>query len=165
MRRAAAGFAGVPVEAVRIGRTCRACGSDRHGKPIAIGPPDVSPVHVSLSRSGRLAVVAVSDAGPVGVDLEVSREPTIPGARDLGEWVRKESVLKATGHGLLLDPDSIAVTVSALPPELLTWPGPEPIGAPIWMFDVAAPAGFIACATVLSAERPVVAPTQAAPGA
>lgn len=135
LERLAATFAGV--DDVRVVRACRSCGSDRHGKPQVVG----APVHVSLSRAAGLAVVAVTDAGPVGVDVE----PTASTTRevDVATWVRKESIVKATGHGLMVDPDSIDVTA----------PGP-----PVWMFDLVCPEGFVAVATVLSDVRPRLSP-------
>ena len=83
------------------------CGSDQHGKPYVLGLDATTPVHVSLSRAGQLAILAVSDAGPVGVDVEWR---AARGSPDVSTWVRKESVIKATGHGLTVDPDLIDVT-------------------------------------------------------
>ena len=93
-------------EGVRIVRACRSCGSDRHGKPQVVVPSGAPTVHLSLSRSGGRAVVAVTDAGPVGVDLERALAET---SDDLVAWVRVESLLKATGHGLTIDPDTLDV--------------------------------------------------------
>lgn len=129
----AASFAGV--DDLRVVRACRACGSDRHGKPQVVG----APVHVSLSRSGDVAVLAVTDAGPVGVDVEHLASST--GEPDVPTWVRTESVLKATGQGLLVDPDSIDLAV---------------LGPDVWMFDLESPSGLNAVATVLSDVRPML---------
>lgn len=159
LARAAATFLGIGDEVVRIVRACRTCGSDQHGKPQVLRAGPGAPVHVSLARSADLAVVAVSDAGPVGVDVEQA------GAAELTTWVRVESLVKATGHGLQLDPDAIAVTGPGSAPALLAWPDHEPIGSPVWMFDLDPPAGFSACATVLAAHRPQLVDVAAAPGA
>ena len=114
-------------EGVRIVRACRSCGSDRHGKPQVVVPAGSPGVHLSLSRSGGRAVVAVTDAGPVGVDVERVRaeEPD-----DLVAWVRAESLVKATGHGLTTDPATLDVPHRTL--------------------DLDAPSGFVAAVTVLT---------------
>jgi hypothetical protein len=67
--------------------TCPACGSVEHGRPYVDAQVWVSVAHVT-----GLTVVAVSVAGPVGVDVE--REA--PAA-----WVRHEAAAKATGTGLV----------------------------------------------------------------
>jgi 4'-phosphopantetheinyl transferase len=122
-----------PVQGVRIVRACRACGSDRHGKPQVVVPAGSPAVHVSLSRSGGRAVVAITDAGPVGVDLErLGTEDT----DELVAWVRAESLVKATGHGLTIDPDTIDVPHRTL--------------------DLDAPDGFVAAVTILTDGRPSV---------
>jgi 4'-phosphopantetheinyl transferase len=114
-------------EGVSIVRACRGCGSDRHGKPQVVVPAGSPAVHLSLSRSGGRAVVAVTDAGPVGVDLEHVRAGATD---DLVAWVRAESLVKATGHGLTIDPATLDVPHRTL--------------------DLNAPAGFVAAVTVLT---------------
>lgn len=127
---------------VTITRACRSCGSDRHGRPqavIATGGPDL---HISLSRSGGMTLVAVSDAGAVGVDLEA-----IAGHHeDLTAWVRTESLVKATGHGLTIDPGRLDDVVRHT-------------------IDLDAPDGFVAAVTVLTDVPPQVVMRPAAPEA
>jgi 4'-phosphopantetheinyl transferase len=158
MARAAAEFAGVAAEEIRIVRACRSCASDQHGKPYVMGTRDA--VHVSLSRAGELAVIAMSDAGPVGVDLELTAASQV----DVATWVRKESVLKATGHGLLVDPDSVEVTAPDQAPVLLSCPAIEPLAAPAWVLSLECPDGYVGAVTVLSAVRPLSAPRAAPEG-
>jgi 4'-phosphopantetheinyl transferase len=117
---------------------------------------------VSLSRAGQLAVLAVSDAGPVGVDVERRHVPAR--TPDVATWVRKESVVKATGHGLVINPDLIDVTPPGSAPALLAWPDDEPLDSPAWMFDVECPDGYIAAATVLSSAQPDLVMVRTAPG-
>lgn len=101
LRRAVARISGVRTADLRVSRSCRRCGSDRHGKPWF---PDTG-VHASVSHSGGFVAVAVA-ARPVGIDIEALTAHTA-GEWELDEWVRVESVLKATGDGLAVDPRSV----------------------------------------------------------
>jgi 4'-phosphopantetheinyl transferase len=80
--------------------------------------------HFNLAHAGAYALIAVSHAGPVGVDLETTREITMkpdrrkrietaaeqlapghplplePDARFLQAWVRLEAAAKASGQGI-----------------------------------------------------------------
>lgn len=127
---------------ISVTHACRSCGSHRHGKVHAVLPAGSSEVHVSLSRSQGLTIAAVTDAGPVGVDVEA----VTADCDDLVAWVRTESLVKATGHGLTIDPalldDVVRRTV-----------------------DLDAPRGFVAAATVLTDQSPQVVTQRAAPGA
>lgn len=154
---------------LRLSHLCPACGSAEHGRPLltVAGEPGPGP-SLSLSRTGRLTVVAVSGAGPVGVDVEADRAADFPGfrrvalhpgehstARDTVLWVRKESVLKATGHGLRVDPSRVRVTAPGEPAALVEWNGP---GAPstAWLYDVETAPGHVAAVTVLAPHRPAL---------
>lgn len=123
-----------------IVHACHSCGSDRHGKPQVVVPEGNVPLHVSLSRSGGLTVVAVTDAGAIGVDVEADR----PDVEDLTSWVRTESLVKATGHGLTIDPADITDDR--------------------WTSDLAAPPGYCAAVTVLTSRTPTIVTRTAAPG-
>lgn len=115
-----------PIDGLAIVHACRSCGSDRHGKTHVVVPRGPSPAFVSLGRSGGTTVVAVSADGPVGVDVE---QVTPDSPADLREWVRTESLLKATGHGLTIDPATI--------------------DDPHRTIDLPAPDGFVAALTIL----------------
>jgi hypothetical protein len=79
------------------------------GKPFLASHPEV---HFSVSNSGALYVVAITRAGPVGVDVERVRE--VPEAEHIARrwlhgadtdrffehWTRREAHLKAIGIGL-----------------------------------------------------------------
>jgi phosphopantetheinyl transferase len=93
---------------------CPTCGSIEHGQPSFDAP-----VAVSIAHAREVSVVAVSTAGPIGIDVEAV------GAADHA-WVLAEARAKAHGVGLttpvpdddlawsshLLDvPDHLAVLV------------------------------------------------------
>ena len=106
------------VGAVRMRRQpCPMCGGP-HGRPFVEGGP-----FFSLSRSGAWALVALSNVVPVGVDIEVRRDPAdvellrasvlADGERSddlLRTWVRKEAFLKSTGEGLARPMNTVAAT-------------------------------------------------------
>jgi 4'-phosphopantetheinyl transferase len=82
---------GVAPGDVVVDRTCADCGGP-HGAPRILGPGARTP-WVSVSHSGVLAVVALSDRGPVGVDVQRVADLQDPAAAP--GWVRREAVLKA----------------------------------------------------------------------
>ena len=140
---------GVGSEAVVIERRCERCGGE-HGRPIVVVPADrAESPHVSLSRAGDTVAVAVTFAGPVGIDIEsiraVSLAPldpvafgpveraallaaTGPGAdrARASLWTSKEAVLKAAGLGLRIDPLELTMSLpgdDGTQPHLDSWPG------------------------------------------
>lgn len=94
---------------VRIVSRCEHCGGN-HGKPRTEG------LEFNVSHSTELAVVAVTERSPIGVDIESRARPLTPldvrmilGEREqsseivsdpLRVWTTKEAYLKATGVGL-----------------------------------------------------------------
>ncbi|MEP7331795.1 MAG: 4'-phosphopantetheinyl transferase superfamily protein [Terracoccus sp.] len=134
---------GVPARAVRFDRNCPVCGGP-HGRPTVSDHPGL---HLSLTRTTALVGVAVTTAGPVGIDVEEVAAAAFdgfdevalhPGERRPGglltgrggrskatAWVRKEAALKALGTGLRTDP----ATVRTPPTGILTVvvPGRQPL--------------------------------------
>lgn len=152
---------------LRLTHHCSACGSTEHGRPVLSAESGDGPF-VSISRAGPVTVVAACGAGPVGVDVEADGAADFAGfdrvALHPGEqpttnrtvvWVRKESVLKATGHGLRVEPSRLRVSGPDQPAALLAWDGP---GAPsvAWMYDVRTAPGHVAAVTVLAQRRPAL---------
>lgn len=137
-------------EVPRVDRTCPDC-DVQHGKPVLDHPT----WHVSTSSAGGLAVVAVTDAGPVGVDVEAAGAAGFPGFQGVAAapsesgdptrmWTRKEAVLKATGEGLRTDPRTVVVDGDD-----------EPVrGAQL--YDVLVDDGWVASLAVLSDDRPLL---------
>lgn len=144
---------GTPAPEHVFTRTCGVCGGP-HGKPL-LQHPDL---HTSLSRSGQAVVVAVTGAGPVGVDVELVAATGFDGFEDValapGEgvsslqdrartWTRKEAVLKARGTGLTVDPRTVDVRRSPLAGR-----------PPAHLLDVPARTGFACSAAVLARHAP-----------
>jgi 4'-phosphopantetheinyl transferase len=174
---------------VSIEQICDRCGGP-HGRPVVVSPTgrDGRTPHVSLSRKANTVAVAITFAGPVGVDIEsmdaVSGLPFdevafSPGERDTlgrlmdddGAWARtslwtcKEAVLKATGIGLRADPLDLSLSVprrgTAEHPTLDVWPG---AGIPLGNMHVSRfepNDGLVGAIAVIAAYRPVVRVVQA----
>ena len=111
-----------------------------HGKPFL--PPPHAGLHFNLSHCRDLALVALCQTGPVGIDLEpADRKPGLldcesafchpeeiaglPDAPDersvrlLDLWTSKESLLKALGTGLSLPPESVSLAAGNVSPHPL----------------------------------------------
>lgn len=116
-------------------------------------------------------MVALTQAGSVGVDVEslsaasfshfdsvVAHELETPVDLEARAalWVRKESLLKATGHGLEVDPRKIRLTEANDSPDVVNWDGDHRHDGPVQIFDIEIRAGYRAALTVLAEARPVV---------
>ncbi len=138
--------------AARTGRPAGALGfeSGAFGKPRLAGEPRCA---FSLSHSDELALIALADAGDIGVDLERVRalpdldalaqqcltagERQELGALPLADreraflqlWTRKEACLKAIGTGLSVEPAAFAVGWQAneTPVRIATASGPRDV--------------------------------------
>lgn len=160
LRAEAGRFHGVPGERIVIGHVCPRCGSDEHGRPFLVPTASLrDPAHVSVARADDLSVVAISDVGPVGVDVEPRGAARFAGFDDVGLhpderharaddptllWVRKEALLKAAGMGLLVDPGLVRVDASGL----LAWDAEGRPPGPVLLRDVDVP-GHVASVVVL----------------
>lgn len=141
VRRVLGDLLDVDPAALAFDRLCPTCGSTQHGKPTIIGHPRWS---FSLSYTDALAVVAVTQGPELGVDVEHVTEADFGGfaqvtlapeeaaafaghdgaallAARAQVWARKEAILKATGHGLVVDPTEVVVTGPDEPPALVHW--------------------------------------------
>lgn len=169
LRSAVAAYLGVDPAAVQTGRLCPRCAGTDHGRPVVLLPRtpaggDRRRVHVSLSRAAGRTVVAVTTAGPVGVDVErvdaagfdtfarvgLHRDEVADDAPSRTRtWVRKESLVKATGDGLTVDLRDVQVTAPAEAPGLVRWDGRRTHLPPVQMVDLDVPdlPGNAACAS------------------
>jgi len=127
LRRVLAAVTGTEARAVRLGSFCVPCGEYGHGKPFLDTGNDARPVEINLSHSGEVVIMALAAPGVrVGVDAEqgrtvdwnalrgsifadqewaaAERRSTLADRehRRLVTWSRKESSVKASGHGLSL---------------------------------------------------------------
>lgn len=137
-------------------RRCTTCRSELHGKPSLIDEPGW---HFSLSYTSSLAVVAVAQGIEVGVDTEDLTDADFDGFTDVTlardevaafggltghgllvararVWARKEAVLKATGHGLVVDPSEVLVSGPLDPPALVAWRAEELQPAAVSLVDL-----------------------------
>jgi 4'-phosphopantetheinyl transferase len=156
LRRLVGDETGVDPRTIEFERRCATCGTTRHGKPHVTGMPDV---HVSVSYGEHLAVAAVTILGEVGVDVEdlesadferfnsvtlddseVAQLAVLHGDALLGAraqlWSRKEAILKATGHGLVVDPSQVLVSAHDAPAELLEWKAEQHLPGPMRVSDL-----------------------------
>lgn len=124
---------------LRLAHRCRICGSSEHGVPYLAEHPEAP--HVSISRTADLVGVALCEDAAVGLDLE--RVDGLPADAALAmlapeedggspaelavRWVRKEAALKASGHGLAVDPRTVVVSDPRRPARVLSWPVAGPI--------------------------------------
>jgi 4'-phosphopantetheinyl transferase len=154
----------VPPSRVPLARTCR-CGDTTHGKPFV---PRAA-VEFSISHAGARAVVALTEAGRVGVDVEHLGAPAdaamaeimltshelqewraLPSAARqpglLTYWTRKEAVLKATGEGLTRPLTDIVVAAPASVPAVRSGP------APAQLLDIGPWPGYVGAVCVLTEQ-------------
>lgn len=143
------------------------------GKPFLPG----SDLCFNLSHSGDLAVLALSWAGPLGIDLEfIDRKADIDGLsqacltaqevavlaalpatarsqRFFAFWTAKEARMKLTGEGMTLPPRQIALTlVAGLPVGYHT---PDTPVAQALFVDIGH-SGAICCLAIAQGPHPII---------
>jgi len=153
-----------------VDRTCDTCGQP-HGRPKLIG----TDLHASISHSGDRIAVALTRAGHVGVDVErispIDLAELASGVLGIEEhansttdffvyWVRKESVVKATGDGVVAALERVRVSQPSEPPMLLAYPDRTPLAAT--MTDLHPGGDYVAAVTVL-ATGPIIVTEQTWP--
>ncbi len=141
---------------VELHQQCDRCGGP-HGRPTIRIAGRPGP-HVSTTHAGGLVAVAIA-SNPVGVDLEPVGEAGVTNAGDtatdtgdLVTWVRTEAVLKATGHGLDVDPRLVGISGPDAAPRLETWHGPGRRPA-VTLTDLDLGGGFVGCVARLGRGR------------
>jgi 4'-phosphopantetheinyl transferase len=165
---------GIDPAAVEMSAACARCRGP-HGRPTVTPPRGHRQLHVSIAHAGDRVVVAATDLGPVGVDVE--RDPgadfagfdgvslaeserreiaRLPAQAQLAGrtqmWVRKESVLKATGDGLSVDPREVIVSPPSEPPRLLAWRGGRVDPSAVHLTELTVGSGYAACVALLAPQ-------------
>jgi 4'-phosphopantetheinyl transferase len=120
LRLLAGRYTGAAPRSIVLDRTCPYCQAP-HGKPRVSGAPELD---ASVSGSGDLVAIAASRSTTVGLDIEAVSAARLAGMAALvlapGEpmrtprealqlWCCKEAILKATGHGLVIDPRTLVL--------------------------------------------------------
>jgi 4'-phosphopantetheinyl transferase len=160
---------------VAVTATCRRC-AGAHGRPVVSPPPGGQALHVSIAHAGDRVVVACTDVGPIGVDVEENAGASFAGFADVAlapceqqwlarlspdeqlpgrarMWVRKEAVLKATADGLSSDPRDLIVSAPRKRPRLVAWPDGHIEASKVHLTDLELGEGYSACAAVLGPRR------------
>ena len=129
LRIAVARVLDVEPGAVRIDATCACCGGS-HGQPRVTAPSSTPRLDVSVAHAADRVLVAVSAAGPIGIDIEPEDAAGFPGFDQIGltererreidglaaadqtrartaKWVQKEAMLKLDGRGLTVSPAAV----------------------------------------------------------
>jgi len=159
----------------RLGRDTAEIRLERgpHGKPVLAAPVDG--LHFSSSSSGDCCLIALTEVGPVGIDVERvaprTRLERIAETRFAPEeaeailsldgearlrafyncWTRKEAYLKATGAGLTVPLDRVVVSVDDERPAILALEGDDPAD---WRVASLEPRpGFVAAVVWRAATR------------
>ncbi|MDC2864276.1 4'-phosphopantetheinyl transferase family protein [Bacillus sp. BP-3] len=156
---------------VPIDRTCSNCKLP-HGRPqLPNGMP-----HFSVSHSGEIVGVAFTASTPVGFDVEqlkpkldvatmsegvltdlefaqikkLTIEEQVKGF--LIYWTRKESLLKATGEGLTIQPSNVSVSSPASSPQLLLFKNKPELVESTSMIDLYPETDYVAALSILSKD-------------
>lgn len=155
---------------LRFVARCLDCGGP-HGKPTLPG----SGLELSITHSAGRVGVAVSRGVPVGLDVEgetdaawrtmaegvlsASEQAELTrltgddrGAGFLRYWTRKEALLKATGHGLSVDPAAVTVSGPKDPPALLAWTATPPLRRAAYLTDLRPGSGHVGALALLGAH-------------
>lgn len=153
---------------LKVDRTCATCGKP-HGRP-DVG---IRRLHVSVAHTGTdeesVVLIAVSSAGPVGVDAETVTDRDFspmtslvlsPAELKAGPpeeqldwftvWARKEAVLKATGDGLRTPMSEVVLGPG---PSLVSYAGET---QDCDLQDLGLGDDLAAAVAVLNPQRPVV---------
>jgi 4'-phosphopantetheinyl transferase len=166
---------GQSATALKFEAECGRCGG-RHGQ---MRLATAQQLHFGMTHAEERVAVAVTALGPVGVDLEPAEAGGFAGFADVALtpreraqykrlpieqraraattwWVRKEAVLKATGHGLSVSPEEVEISDPAEEPRLIGWHADGRPTAPIHLVELPLRPNYVGCVAVLSEQAPRV---------
>jgi 4'-phosphopantetheinyl transferase len=178
IRGVAAAELGKDPRDIAIDSSCFDCGKP-HGKPKVDG------LEVSISHSGDWVALAVTDADPVGVDVEEVRDAEVDDLAGIAfspaelavfkavpkqdrkgafftYWSRKEAVVKATGKGMSVPMSKLTLTAHDEPPRVVSSEAPEVDVSTVHMADLHAGDGYRASVAVFGTTAPAVTERDAA---
>lgn len=172
IRGVAAAELGIPAKDVTIDSSCFDCGKP-HGKPKIDG------LEVSISHSGEWVALALTDASPVGVDVEEVRDAEVDDLARISfsptelaafkavpqndrksafftYWSRKEAVVKATGKGMSVAMSKLTLTGHDESPKVVASTAPEVDIATVHMVDLKVGDAYRASVAVFGDTEPTV---------
>jgi 4'-phosphopantetheinyl transferase len=173
LRTILAGYLGVQAEQLQFQHGA-------HGKPALAAPWGAEQLHFNVSNSQGLALFALADDRPVGIDVERIRpienlqriteryfspqeqhqwRKLSPDQRLLAFfrcWIHKEALLKATGWGLSFPFNRICVSLSPHEPTRVLSINGDCHEAEKWSLDTAEPASGYAAALASPGNPPKV---------
>ncbi len=178
IRGVAAAELGVAAKDVVIDASCFDCGKP-HGKPKVAG------LELSISHSGDWVALALTEAAPVGVDVEEVRDADVDGLAGIAfspaeltafaqvppahktgafftYWSRKEAVVKATGKGMSVAMSKLTLSGYDEAPRVVASTAAEVDIAAVRMADLDVGDGYRACVAVFGTEEPKVVERDAA---
>ncbi|MBX3012985.1 MAG: 4'-phosphopantetheinyl transferase superfamily protein [Caldilineaceae bacterium] len=144
-----------------------------YGKPALATASPTLPIHFNVSHSGEIALFAINQHYPLGVDIEQIRTnldwqaltnhvfsaheqralAALPAVAQLPAffrcWARKEAFIKGRGVGLSLGLDQFDVTLAPTEPPQLLATRDDPTDASRWtLADLPCPVGYVAAVAV-----------------
>lgn len=160
---------------VEFDASCTDC-DRQHGPPRVPG----SAIRLSISHSGELVGVALTEGAPIGLDVERAgrkaddalleyalNEDELAGLRGLPAeqraeeffryWTRKEALMKATGRGLRIPLRAITLAPPGTPPALVSSTDPSLSADTAQLADLCPQDGYRAAVAVLTSAELTVA--------
>ena len=152
---------------------------EKHGKPRLSDHSSNPRLHCNLSHSKRFAVLAITEAGPIGVDVEWIRElddidrivrlvfasaeqevfDRLPRSRRLSTfykyWTCKEAYLKGLGTGFSRAPNTFAIDIGCVTSSAIRVSDREADDNTQWAIISLSPSRQYAAAVAVASDLPL----------